>query len=150
MTTNEKRNENIEKKYIRKQIKRLEKLARQSYIKKELVRIDYHKNYYNMLDNVGNSIHRSYIDDEVIRQIKENDGEMSIDVEINLETKRNSPIIDTDGDGIPDEIEDLNNLDKFNPVDSKFIDPSTGELNIEKYIKNIYKGVQIEFFNPYL
>lgn len=142
-----KKDRNKVKKIIKKKLKIFNKLSKTTYIKKEMDRIDYFQNYYNILNYVGNSIHRSYLDDKIIQQVRSNTGEHASFNEIKLD-EIIKVVHDKDGDGIPDEVEDEFGLDKYNNIDGEFIDEN-GEINIYKYLKSFAKkNKNPEFYTP--
>lgn len=105
--------------------------------------------YTSVLESVGASIVRDSIDTRIINEVKTgtatcgNNGHINTPSDVGgfpelVGTKAK----DSDNDGIPNEWEDKNGLDKFDPTDGTTVAPS-GYLYVEEYANALASGAYV-------
>lgn len=134
------------KNLLKNKLRVLEKMSKSAYAKKAMDRENYFDNYEEILNYVGNSINRSYLDNLIIDQVRNNTGTFASFNEINFEDAV-QVVHDKDMDGIPDSVEEEFGLDQYNNIDAQYIDEN-GVINLQKYLKTFStKEHNPSFFN---
>lgn len=105
--------------------------------------------YESVLDSVGASVVRDSVDTRVINEVRTGTSTYGAKGLIDSPSDvggypelTGTKAKDSDNDGIPNEWEDANGLDKFDPADSTAIAPS-GYLYVEEYANAIADGTYV-------
>jgi hypothetical protein len=101
--------------------------------------------YDAVLNNAGASLHRDSVDIRIVQEVRDGSftfGENGIidsqnDVGGWIELKCANPAADIDSDGIPDDWEDANGLDKSDPDDASAFSLSEEYTNIEMWMNGL-------------
>jgi hypothetical protein len=96
--------------------------------------------YQWVLDGVGASKARDAVDQRIINDVKNKTGKF-IDDEAEVggwsELKSGTPSVDTDNEGMPDEWEDVQGLNKNDSSDGNLDQDADGYTNIEEYLNSL-------------